>query len=288
VADGDADVTGLDALLAAWRADLESWAIPEHITAAVAQSPWVLPRPVFARRADRLSDDPSGPSYQRAWAALDPPGTVLDVGAGAGAACLPLLPRATGLSAVDSDAGMLELLTGRATARIARRPAGGQVPEVATVLGNWPAVAALVPPADVVTCHHVLYNVADLAPFVAALTGRAVVVEMTAEHPLVTLNELWLKFHGLRRPRSPTAADLLRILTAMGLEPGHERWQRPGARDYASFEELTEITRRRLCLPPERTAEVAQALDGARTRDGLGLASAGRDVMTIWWRGRAG
>ena len=83
----------LAALLTAWRTELAAWAIPEHIISAVADSPWVLPRQVFARRADRLAAAPAGPSFQRAWAALDPPGSVLDVGSGAGAACLPLLPR---------------------------------------------------------------------------------------------------------------------------------------------------------------------------------------------------
>src|SRR5258708_12178616 len=85
-------VADLDERLERWRGDLAAWAIPEHITAAVPESPWVLPRQVFARRADRLRATPSGPSYQRAWAALDPPGSVLAVGSGAGAACPPLPP----------------------------------------------------------------------------------------------------------------------------------------------------------------------------------------------------
>ena len=38
----------------------------------------------------RLTGAPAGASYERAWAALAPSGTVLDVGSGAGAACLPL------------------------------------------------------------------------------------------------------------------------------------------------------------------------------------------------------
>jgi SAM-dependent methyltransferase len=274
-------------LLAEWRTDLAGWAIPDHISAAVGESPWVLPRQVFARRADRLRDAPSGASHDRAWAALDPPGSVLDVGAGAGAACLPLLARATGLAVVDSDTGMLELLAERARA---------QGVAAQCFHGNWPEVAAQVPAADVVTCHHVLYNVPDLEPFVAELTGHArrlVVAELTARHPLVTLNELWLRFHGVARPVSPTADDLVRILTGLGLEPGYERWTRPGARDYASFEELTEITRRRLCLPPERTAEVAEALAPAGSGRGwepgpADLASSGREVVTVWWRGTAG
>ncbi len=203
----------LTSLLEAWRRELAAWAIPEHISAAVAESPWVLPRQVFARRADRLSSEPSGPSYERAWAALDPPGSVLDVGAGAGAACLPLLGRTTALTAVDSDAAMLALLAERAAAAgVTAR----------CVPGRWPEAAAQIPAADVVTCHHVLYNAPGPAPFAAALTARArrlVIVEVTASHPLVTLNGLWLRFHGLRRPDGPTADDLLAILTAHGPAP---------------------------------------------------------------------
>ena len=271
-------------LLDRWRADLAAWAIPDSITAAAAESPWVLPRQVFARRADRVTAAPSGPSFERAWAALDPPGSVLDVGSGAGAACLPLLPRVTSLTAVDADADMLEQLSQRAVAAgVTAR----------TVLGRWPETAALAGPADVVTCHHVLYNVAGLAPFVTALTGsarRVVIAEMTAQHPLVSLNDLWLKFHGLRRPVSPTAADVIEILTAMGLRPGHEAWRRPGGRDYASFDELVDVTRRRLCLPPGRAAEVAEALteSGVDPEHPVDLGSSGREVVTIWWVGTAG
>ncbi len=276
-------MTELPGLLDRWRADLAAWAIPGHITAAVADSPWVLPRQVFARRADRVRAAPAGPSYQRAWAALDPPGSVLDVGSGAGAACLPLLPRTTTLTAVDTDPGMLE--------RLSERVASAAV-HLRTVLGPWPEAAAEAGPADVVTCHHVLYNVPDLEPFVTALTAaarRAVVVEVTAVHPLAALNPLWLAFHGLRRPESPTAAGLIAILTAMGLRPGHEAWRRPGGPDYASFDELVDVTRRRLCLPPGRAAEVAAALvasgvDPSRPAD---LGSSGRDVVTIWWDGGA-
>jgi SAM-dependent methyltransferase len=271
----------LSTLLEDWRSDLAAWAIPEHITAAVPDTPWVLPRQVFARRADRESNAPSGPSYERAWAALDPPGSVLDVGAGAGAASLPLAGRATSLTAVDSDTGMLELLA---------RRAGERGLTARCVPGGWPQLAAAVPAADLVTCHHVLYNVPDLAPFVTALTRharRTVVVEVTARHPLVTLNGLWLQFHGLVRPESPTADDLLAILAAMGLEPSHRRWSRPAERDYASLEDLADVTRRRLCLPPERAGEVADALAGTGAAAPAGLASAGREVVTIWWAGNA-
>jgi hypothetical protein len=82
---------------------------------------------------------------------------------------------------------------------------------------------------------------------------------------------------------------MLAILTAMGLEIGYERWSRPAAADYESFAELTDVTRRRLCLPPQRAADVADALieagaDPAHPQD---VGSSGRDVLTIWWAGRA-
>jgi SAM-dependent methyltransferase len=269
-----------------WRSDLAAWAIPEHITAAVSESPWVLPPEVFARRADQAGIAPSGPSYEREWHALEPPGSVLDIGSGAGAASLPLLPRTTGLTAVDADERMLARLAERAAATGAA---------ARTIAGRWPEVAPLAGVADVVTCHHVLYNVGELEPFVAALTAsarRLVVAEVTTRHPLTPLNPLWLRFHGLRRPDSPTAADLVGILDAMGLRPAHEEWQSPHGQHYASLEELAEVTRRRLCLPPDRLAEVAEALResgaGQATPASIsGLPWPGRDLVTIWWDGGA-
>jgi SAM-dependent methyltransferase len=278
-----AELAELAELLQRWRADLAAWAIPERITSAVADSPWVLPAQVFARRADRLTARPTGSSFEQAWAALDPPGSVLDIGAGAGAACLPLHQRLTGLTAVDASQPMLDLLAERAAEQ--RIPAR-------CVLGSWPQVAPQVPAADVVTCHHVVFNVPDLQPFLAELTSHArrlVVLETATEHPLTSLNELWLRFWGLVRPTGPASDDLLAILTAMGLRHGWQRWRRPSGSDYRDFAELTEVTRRRLCLPPDRANEVAAALveagiDPARPVD---LGSSGREVVTIWWAGGA-
>lgn len=230
-----------------------------------------------------MSAAPAGPSFERAWNALDPPGSVLDVGSGPGAACLPLLPRAAHLTAVDADERMLALLAERTSAR--------GVPTTC-VPGPWPKVAPEVAAADVVTCHHVLYNVPELQPFLAALTDHArrqVVVEIAALHPLTSLNELWLRFHGLRRPGRPAAGDVVAILRAMGVAAGHQSWRRPASADYASFSELTDVTRRRLCLQPHRAADVADALidAGVDPEHPQDLGSSGRDVMTIWWAGRA-
>jgi SAM-dependent methyltransferase len=262
---------GAGELLAAWREQLAAWAIPESITAGVTESPWTLPRQMFVRRADRRRDNPSGPSFERAWRALDPPGTVLDVGAGAGAASLPLAARALSIVAVDADAELLS------TMDRAENPVSVQ-----TVHGRWPETADRVPVADVVTCHHVLYNVADVGPFVAALSARArrlVVLELTASHPLSHLNPLWEHFHGLRRPHHPTADDLLAILGALGLRPESVAWRRPAEAEFASFEDMVALTRRRVCLPPERTEELAAYLRANP------IGNRERSLMTIWWPG---
>jgi SAM-dependent methyltransferase len=274
-------VASVTTLLGNWRDDLSAWAIPDDITSAVAESPWVLPRQVFARRADRLASAPGGTSFEREWEALAPAGAVLDVGSGAGAACLPLAPRATTVTAVDADERMLALLAERA---------GAIGLDLRTVAGRWPDVAPQVPPADVVTCHHVIYNVPDLGPFLEALTDHArrrVVVEVTTVHPLTVLNPLWLRFHGLTRPTRPTAGDLLAIVSELGLKAGHTEWSRPAEADYASFAELVDVTRRRLCLPPERASEVEAALldMGISSEQPGDLGSSGRDVVTIWWEG---
>jgi SAM-dependent methyltransferase len=269
-------------LLERWRSDLESWAIPTEILAATPESPWVLPRQLFIRRAEHRSEASAGPSYQRAWEALANPGSVLDVGAGAGAACLPLVPRATAMTAVDSDRDLLSVLVDNAD-RLGKA--------VLPVCGRWPDVAGEVEPADVVTCHHVLYNVADLGPFVAALTSHArrlVVVELTARHPLTALNPLWERFHGLVRPNVPTACDALAVLEELGLAPGHEVWSRSGEPDHGTFEDLVEVTRRRLCMGPGRAGEVASALRelGAEGDRAAELRSPGSELVTIWWSGR--
>src|SRR5262249_4529461 len=208
----------------------------------------------------------------------------LDVGSGAGAACLPLAPRTTALTAVDADEEMLGLLAGRAgEAGLAAR----------TVHGRWPDVAGQTGPARGGTCHHVVVNVPGPGPVLDALTGHArrrVVVETAAAHPLISLNPLWLRFHGLKRPEGPTAADTIGILAAMGRGPRHTEWSRPAAADYQSMAELVEVTRRRLCLPPERAGEVEAVLVELGINPGQpgDLGSSGRDVVTLGWGGSGG
>src|SRR5919198_3045819 len=93
-----------------WREDLDSWAIPPEILAAAPESPWGFPPGLFTRATeDALKKQPAAPtpSLRRALEALPERGSVLDVGAGGGAASLPLCPPAAAVTAVDQSTQML-------------------------------------------------------------------------------------------------------------------------------------------------------------------------------------
>ena len=249
-----------------WSRALQAWDIPDEILAAARESPWGFSPTLF-----EAPDEPVvTPSTTRAHEALPSGGSVLDVGVGAGAASLPLVPPATMLVGVDPSADMLD----RFLARAAGLGVTAQV-----VRGTWPDVAGAVSSADVVVCHHVLYNVADLVPFVRTLTAaarRRVVVELTAEHPQITLNPLWLHFHDLERPTGPTADDAVAVLEETGIRPEVERFTGPSRRAQVDRQDLVAFARRRLCLPAERDPEVDLVLPEA-----AGLP--GRELVCLWW-----
>jgi SAM-dependent methyltransferase len=269
--------------LARWREQLEGWAIPEEILAAAPESPWGFPVGLFRSRAHRAGSRPGTPSTLEAARHLPPGGSVLDVGAGGGAASLPLAGKAGRLVAVDESPEMVASFL--AAAEAAGVPAEG-------VEGRWPEVAGRVGPADVVVCHHVLYNVADLAPFAAALTGHArrrVVAELTDRHPLAGLAPLWRRFHDLERPEGPGAGDAVAALAELGLDVDRRDWEHQDRFGFDDFDELVAFTRRRLCLPAGRDPEVAEALleQGTHQVDGVWVSGQPRRVTTLSWPGSA-
>jgi SAM-dependent methyltransferase len=253
-----------------WSARLAGWAVPREILRSVSRPPWYVP-PDLLRAAHRSS--PDTPSTGLARAALpEQGGSVLDVGCGGGRAGLALVPPAVHVTGVDRDSGLLEAFQVAARERRASFRA---------VHGDWPAVADDVEDADAVVCHHLLYNVGDLAGFALALHARArrrVVVEMRREHPMVALAPLWRQFWGVERPDGPTADDAVAVLREVGLPARRVGWLEPPPprADTALFERQVELTRIRLCLPAERDPEVAAAL---RARG----SPAPRDMVTIWW-----
>jgi hypothetical protein len=235
-----------------WAEQLAAWEIPEEIRAQAAEDPWRLtPKLLPPPAADE--EPPDTPSRRRELDALGTGGTLLDVGAGAGAASLPLVPPATQLTIVDERDEMVDAFVKTARERGIRHKA---------FRGRWPDVARAVEPADVAICHHVFYNVPDLAAFAVALTYRArrrVVVELSGRHPVANTTQLWKHFWGIDRPDGPVADDAIAVLVEAGIEPDVDREVRPRRRrvdpdDWVAF------TTRRLCLPPERSPEVEEAL----------------------------
>jgi SAM-dependent methyltransferase len=257
----------VQAASARWAADLAAWGIPEEILSTAPQSPWIHPVDLF--RADPEPAD--SPSHHVARAALPDGGSVLDVGCGGGRAALAVAPPARLVIGVDHQPEMLRAFADAAAARGL---------EHAEVPGAWPDVAGAAPEADVVVCHHVAYNVADLAGFALALDAHArrrVVMELTARHPLARMAPLWQRFWGLERPEGPTAEQAAAVLREAGLPVREEVWESGEDREARlAFEDRVRFTRVRLCLPPERDPEVAQAV-----RD-IGPA-APRRLVALWW-----
>jgi SAM-dependent methyltransferase len=265
-----------------WREQLERWAIPPEILAAAPESPWGFPTELFRARGARGGDrEGTTPTTARALERLPEAGRVLDVGCGGGATSLPLADRAGTLVGVDAQEDMLEGFLANA------REAG--VSAVA-VLGRWPEVADRVDPVDVAVAGHVLYNVADLEPFVrrlAALVDHRVVFELTDRHPLAWMNDLWLHFHGLERPTGPSSHDAVDVLGEIGIGATLERWEAPPTvGGFVERADALALARRRLCLPSSRDEELASAL-GPRLAERGGLWSVGsagsQRLATIWF-----
>ncbi|WP_240506920.1 class I SAM-dependent methyltransferase [Thermoactinospora rubra] len=259
-----------DELDARWRAYLESWAIPPEILAKAPADPWGHSPARFGARTDRaMVEADSGPTTARLAEVL--PGSVLDVGAGTGAASLPLRDRVTSLTAVDSSPAMLAELLVRADKL--------GIPTT-VVEGRWPDVAGSVGRADAAVAAHVVYNVPDLAAFLRALNGHArrrVVIELTHRHPMSWLNPLWEQVHGVRRPVRPIAEDAVSLADALGFDVRVEEREAPLER-FGTIEELAASACHRLCLDPSRAAEIAE------TAQQLGMWPVPRDRwVTIWW-----
>jgi len=236
--------------------------------AQAPETPWAFTPALFQARAD---PGPDTPSRRTAREALPEGGSVLDVGCGGGAAGLALVPPAGRVTGFDPGEDLLAMFSTRAREMGVDHQA---------VHGRWPEDAAGVEPADIVVCHHVAYNVADMAAFVAELVAHArvrAVMELTGQHPKAGLNHLWRHFWDVDRPTGPTADDAIALLTDAGLTPRVDR----AARSTRSVEREVRVAsvRRYLCLPAERDPEVDALLGDAPSSSG--------DVVTLWWDGAA-
>ena len=249
-----------------WSERLAEWAIPEEILTQAPEPPWGFSPAVF--RASARRPDPDSPSLRVEREVLAGGGDVLDVGCGGGAAGLALVPPATQVIGFDPSPDLLAAFEADASeAGVAH----------SSVAGTWPDDAAEAPSVDLVVCHHVVYNVPSIEPFVVALDDHArrrVVVELTARHPLCAATPLWRRFWGIERPDGPTVEDFLAVLQGLGLGVRCARRRRPLVRDRTDPAHIA-MVRRQLCLPAESDGEVARAL--------ADLDDESTEVVTIWW-----
>lgn len=251
-----------------WTEALQQWGIPQHILDAAPQSPWIHPVANFRPSGNLFVDTPSRLRALEALAGEEP--SVLDVGCGGGRGAFALTPPATHVVGVDHQQAMLDVFAEEAEAR-------GLT--VQTIRGDWPAVADSAPVCDVVTCHHVFYNVQDLPSFAAALSHHArrrVVVELPMQHPLSTLSAAWLHFWDLRRPLSPTAHDALDVLRETDLPAHLETFDTPAPAVPTPVTDTdVQHTRIRLCLTADRDPEVREFLEANPAGP--------RHAATLWW-----
>jgi SAM-dependent methyltransferase len=254
-----------------WAQMLSGWAIPQDLIAAAAESPYFFDPVVFTDAADEAVQRPDDtPSDRTARDALSVGGAVLDVGVGAGAASLRL--GAGHVVGVDPSRVLLDAFAERA---------GRIGVDHTEIEGAWPDVATQTPIAEVAVCHHVVYNVADLAAFAQALTDHAsgrVVIELTAVHPMTWLTPYWRSLHGIDQPERPTADDAVDVLQELGLAVNLERWRRPIQMIGETGNQQLNRIARRLCLGPSRHDELRRLLENIPP-------PVGREVVTLWWPG---
>jgi SAM-dependent methyltransferase len=261
-----------------WARGLAEWEIPAHLLAAVPWNPYEWALPLWRRRTESAKDERPSPTLQVVLDLAGQDSDVLDVGAGAGRYSLALARAGRRVTAVEPDDGMRAALVDLA----------GSLP-VDVVPGGWPETAAVVGAHAVVLCANVVYNVASIGPFLAALVekaARGVVIELTASHPWVHFGPYYRTLHGLERPSGPQTADLLAVIDEeLGVQAHVASWARPPDVMFESMDELVEYYARRLVLPRPRWPELNDLLrpEAELVHGRWQVGPPERAFATVWW-----
>jgi SAM-dependent methyltransferase len=265
-----------------WRRELNAWVIPQDLLDAAPQSPYGWPASLWRRRtAAALAVDRRTPAFDVTARLAGPGGAILDIGAGTGRASLPLARAGHPVTALEPSETML---AGLADASVGL--------PVTVVAGRWPESKELVGIHRVAMCAHVVFDVAELGPFLTAMNERSsagVVIEMTDRHPWVHLGPYYRALHGLERPVGPGWEDLVAVVhEVLRVDPAVEHWQRPTDLWFESFDEILEFYARRLLIGPDRWPELRALLepDIVSGPGGYQVGTEDRDLVTVWW-GRA-
>jgi len=207
----------------------------------------------WARRAGRYaaasqrSPQPDG-FLRRLLPELRPDDTVVDVGAGTGR-YLPHLARAVRrVVAVEPSPAM--------RAELERLVAAEGLANVELLPEPWPLAAPLA--ADVVISAHVVYAVADVAPFLLAMDAaarRSCWLYLGLRHPASALDPFWARAHGEERHPLPAGLEALCCLHQLGIYATMELVPATPAFQFADEEAAVEEIRDRLRLPGDRASD---------------------------------
>jgi ubiquinone/menaquinone biosynthesis C-methylase UbiE len=150
--------------------------------------------------------------------------TLIDAGAGTGRHAVPLSERLEWFTAVEPSEGMRAMISPR--------------DNMTVVASTWED--AVVAPADLVICSHVLYGVADIEPFIAKLErcARERVFVMLREsdlpHPAAAIRT---RLQGDTGPRMPRFSDLFMLLIQIGIAPDVKFLRYQSVTRYANLDE---------------------------------------------------
>lgn len=264
-----------------WRDQLLQWTapLPEQAADTPTSDGWRAHAHRFRaiNRAVQGREEPLITLLGRWWA---PEATLLDVGAGGGRFALPLAERDWRVTAAEPSQGMRDVLAEAVSER-------GVSLDILPL--RWPPTDAL-PRADVVLCANVLYDVADLAPFVAALdraARQAVVVYLSLTHPVGHLADLWREFRGWRVPDGPTYLDAAAVMFDLGIPVNATLLPVTPTLVFDDLDAALAAYRERLGLrvDPERDAALRATLAGRLVaRDGR-LVMPNREPFgaALWW-----
>jgi SAM-dependent methyltransferase len=233
---------------------------------------------LFKRRnitAEELAPSPTSETVERL---AGPGGSVLDIGAGAGRASLPLARNGHPVTAIEKAPEMAAAL----------REESAGLDGYVVVEDEWPTAVDL-GSFDVVMAAHVVYDVQLIEPFLRAMTAharRGVVLELTEAHPWTPLGPYYRALHGIDRPDGPTVDDLADVIRdVIGTEPNIDRWERAGGTWFESWDEIVELYRRRLVVPLDRIDEVRPLIEpDVGIHDGrMVIGEPVRRLVTVWW-----
>lgn len=238
-----------------------------------------------AARFDRVARErtAAGPVLQALLARVRADDVVVDVGAGTGRHVLRLAGHCARVVAVEPSEAMRRQLEANL-----REEKATNVEVVST---PWPAAGPL--PCDLIYSSHVVYGIADVVPFLDAMTRsarRECLLLLGERAPADVTNDLWRAVHGREHPARPAAPDAFAILRAITVGARFEILPGTGypARFADNDEDLGELCLRLGVAPDEVGRERLRAAlreTYAANADGLYVIGQTAPLALISWPG---